>query len=215
MSAFTGRLCCPPGMKLEQLVRGVPGATIEGNGDVEITGIAYDSRRVKPGDLFVAVEGLQADGHAFVSDALARSAVAVAVDRDVNVPAGTPLVRMQSTRSGLAEVAAEFFGRPSRRLKVAGITGTDGKTTTTHMAEHVLQASGLQAGAMSTVAFTVSGTETDNLSGQTTTEAPQVQAWLQRMVEARVQCAVIETTSHALVQERVSGCDLDVSARTK
>ncbi len=201
-------------MKLEQLVRGVPGATLEGDGDVEITGIAYDSRRVKPGDLFVAVEGLQADGHAFVSDALTRNAAAVAVEREVKVPSGVPLVRMQSTRSGLAEVAAEFFGRPSRRLKVAGITGTDGKTTTTHMAEHVLQASGVMAGAMSTVSFTVGGRETDNQSGQTTIEAPDVQAWLARMVEAGVDYAVIETTSHALVQERVRATEFDVAAFT-
>jgi UDP-N-acetylmuramyl-tripeptide synthetase len=201
-------------MKLEELVRGVPGATLEGSGDVEITGIAYDSRRVRAGDLFVAVEGLQADGHAFVSDALTRGAIAVAVDREVKVPAGTPLVRMASTRSGLAEVAAELFGRPSRRLKVAGITGTDGKTTTTHMAEHVLQASGVMAGAMSTVSFTVGGRETDNQSGQTTIEAPEVQAWLARMVEAGVEYAVIETTSHALVQERVRATEFDVAAFT-
>ena len=201
-------------MKLEELVRGVPGATLEGNGDVEISGIAYDSRRVKPGDLFVAVEGLQADGHVFVTDALTIGAAAVAVEREVKLPAGTPLVRMPSTRSGLAEVAAEFFGRPSRRLKVAGITGTDGKTTTTHMSEHVLQASGVMAGAMSTVSFTVSGRDTDNLSGQTTIEAPEVQAWLARMVEAGVAYAVIETTSHALVQERVRACEFDVAAFT-
>jgi UDP-N-acetylmuramyl-tripeptide synthetase len=201
-------------MKLEELVRGVPGATLEGNGDVEITGIAYDSRRVKPGDLFVAVEGLQVDGHVFVTDALTMGAAAVAVERDVKLPAGTPLVRMPSTRSGLAEVAAEFFGQPSRRLKVAGITGTDGKTTTTHMSEHVLQASGVMAGAMSTVSFTVSGRDTDNLSGQTTIEAPEVQAWLARMVDAGVAYAVIETTSHALVQERVRACEFDVAAFT-
>src|ERR1700704_347367 len=214
MSAFTRRLCCPPGMKLEELVRGVPGATLEGNGDVEVSGIAYDSRRVKPGDLFVAVEGLQADGHVFVTDAVAKSAAAVAIERDVKVPAGTPVVRMQSTRNGLAEIAAEFFGRPSRRLKVAGITGTDGKTTTTHMAEHVLQASGVMAGAMSTVSFTVGGRETDNQSGQTTIEAPEVQAWLARMVEAGVEYAVIETTSHALVQERGRATEFDVAAFT-
>lgn len=201
-------------MRLEELVRGVPGATLEGNGDVEITGIAYDSRRVRAGDLFVAVEGLQADGHAFVNDALTRGAAAVAVDRGVKVPIGTPLVRMPSTRSGLAEAAAEFFGRPSRRLKVAGITGTDGKTTTTHMAEHVLQASGVMAGAMSTVSFTVGGRETDNQSGQTTIEAPEVQAWLARMVEAGVEYAVIETTSHALVQERVRATEFDVAGFT-
>jgi UDP-N-acetylmuramoyl-L-alanyl-D-glutamate--2,6-diaminopimelate ligase len=201
-------------MKLHQLASGVPGATLEGNGDVDITGIAYDSRRVKPGDLFIAVEGIQVDGHAYVTDALARGAAALAVERDVTLPPGTPLLRMTSTRLGLAEVAAEFYGRPSRQLRVAGITGTDGKTTTTHMAEHVLQASGAVAGAMSTVSFTVSGGEADNLSGQTTMEAPEVQAWLARMLEAGVTCVVIETTSHALVQERVRGCDFDVAAFT-
>ena len=192
----------------------MPGAALEGNGDVEVTGIAYDSRRVKPGDLFVAVEGIQVDGHVFVADAIKRGAAAVAIERDVTLPSGTPFARMQSTRIGLAELAAEFYGRPSRKLKVAGITGTDGKTTTTHMAEHVLQASGVVAGAMSTVSFTLSGRETDNLSGQTTIEAPEVQAWLARMVEAGAEYAVIETTSHALVQERVRATEFDVAAFT-
>jgi UDP-N-acetylmuramyl-tripeptide synthetase len=201
-------------MKLHELSRAMPAAALEGNGDVEVTGIAYDSRRVKPGDLFVAVEGIQVDGHVFVTDALARGAVAVAIERDLSLPAGTPVIRIPSTRIGLAELAAEFYGRPSRKLKVAGITGTDGKTTTTHMAEHVLQASGAVAGAMSTVSFTVSGRETDNQSGQTTIEAPEVQAWLARMVEAGVTDVVVETTSHALVQERVRGCEFDVAAFT-
>src|SRR6202165_3560332 len=203
MSAITRRLCCAR-MKLADIA----------SGDAEVRGVAYDSRRVKPGDLFVAVAGLREDGHAFAADAVARGAVAVALERPGPMPAGTPVLYLPSTRIGLAEVAAEFYGRPARRLRVAGIPGTDGKTTTTHMAEHVLQASGMQAGAMSTIAFTVSGTETDNLSGQTTTEAPQVQAWLARMVEAGVACAVIETTSHALVQERVRACDFDVAAFT-
>jgi UDP-N-acetylmuramyl-tripeptide synthetase len=201
-------------MKLADLARGVPGARLEGDGEVEITGVAYDSRRARRGDLFVAVEGMHADGHVFVADALANGATAVAVEHPTSVPPGTPVLFMQSTRIGLAEAAAELYGRPSRRLRLAGVTGTDGKTTTIHMAEHVLQASGITAGAMSTVSFTVSGRETDNLSGQTTIEAPQVQAWLARMVEADVRCAVIETTSHALVQERVRACDFDVAAFT-
>jgi UDP-N-acetylmuramoyl-L-alanyl-D-glutamate--2,6-diaminopimelate ligase len=154
------------------------------------------------------------DGHVYVADAVARGAAALAVQQRVKLPPDVPVLRMESTRTGLAEVAAEFYGRPSRRLKLAGITGTDGKTTTTHMAEHVLQASGIVAGAMSTVSFTVSGRQVDNLSGQSTTESPEVQAWLARMVEANAACAVIETTSHALVQERVRACDFDVAAFT-
>src|SRR5207245_6579162 len=157
-------------------------------------------------------EGLHVDGHGYVADAGARGAAALALQQRVKLPPDCPVLRMQSTRIGLAEVAAEFYGRPSRRLKLAGITGTDGKTTTTHMAEHVLQASGIVAGAMSTVSFTVSGRHVDNLSGQSTTESPEVQAWLARMVEANAACAVIETTSHALVQERVHACDVAVAA---
>ena len=200
-------------MRLIDLARGA-GGVLDGGGDVEVAGIAYDSRRVQPGDLFVAVEGLHVDGHDYVADAVERGAAAIAIERAVGVPAGVPVLRMPSTRIGLAELAAELNGRPSRRLRVAGITGTDGKTTVTHMAEHVLQASGIVAGAMSTVAFKVSGREVDNVSGQTTTEAPEVQAWLARMVDAGAQCAVIETTSHALVQERVRACEFDVAAFT-
>jgi len=201
-------------MKLEDLARGVPGAVLEGSGDVDVRGIAYDSRRVNRGDLFVAVAGIHSDGHAYAADAVGEGAVAVAVERAVDVPSGTPILKVPSTRTGLAEIAAEFYGRPARHLYVAGITGTDGKTTVTHMAEHVLMAGGVVAGAMSTVAFSVRGAETDNTSGQTTTEAPQVQEWLRRMIDAGVQCAVIETTSHALVQERVLACEFDVAAFT-
>ncbi|TMD93852.1 MAG: UDP-N-acetylmuramoyl-L-alanyl-D-glutamate--2,6-diaminopimelate ligase [Chloroflexi bacterium] len=200
-------------MRLADLARGA-GAVLDGNGDVDVTGIAYDSRRAGAGDLFVAVQGLHVDGHHYVGEAIAQGAVAVAIERNVTIPAGVPVLRMPSTRIGLAELSAELYGRPSRRLKLAGITGTDGKTTVTHMAEHVLQASGIVAGAMSTVAFKVSGREVDNVSGQTTTEAPEVQAWLARMVEGGATCAVLETTSHALVQERVRACDFDVAAFT-
>lgn len=187
---------------------------LEGNGDIEITGIAYDSRRVSAGDLFVAVVGLHVDGHAYLADAIKAGAAAVAVEREVKLPPDVPTLRLPSTRIGLAELSAELYGRPSRRLKLAGVTGTDGKTTVTHMAEHVLGASGIVAGAMSTVAFKVPGREVDNVTGQTTTEAPEVQAWLARMADAGAQCAVIETTSHALVQERVRACDFDVAAFT-
>ncbi len=191
-------------MRLEDLARGVPGAVLEGRGDAEVSGIAYDSRRVKTGDLFVAVTGIRADGHAFAADAVGAGAVAVAVERPVNLPPGTPVLKLPSTRSGLAEIAAEFYGRPSRHLYVAGVTGTDGKTTVTHMAEHVLMAGGMVAGAMSTVAFSVSGTETANTSGQTTTEAPQVQEWLRRMVDASVRCAVIEKLTRRSIPRRWS-----------
>src|SRR5260370_5254962 len=119
-------------MRLEDLARGVPGAVLEGTGNVEVAGIAYDSRQVKPGALFVAVKGINTDGHSYLAGAVAAGAAAVAVDSPVEVRHGTPVLKLPSTRAGLAEVAAEFYGRPSRHLYVAGITGTDRKHTLNH-----------------------------------------------------------------------------------
>ncbi len=200
-------------MKLAELAAAVPGAVIEAGGDVEISGLAYDSRAVGPGDLFVAVRGLTVDGHSFLAEAAGRAA-AVAVERMSGIPAGTPTLRLPSTRRGLAELAAAFYGWPSRHLKMAGVTGTDGKTTTTHLAAHLLDACGLPCGAMSTVSFMAAGQSSSNDTGQTTIEAPELQAWLRRMADQGLSHVVVEVTSHALVQQRVGACDFDVAAFT-
>jgi len=202
-----------PGMRLADLAAGVPGATVEAGPDHEVSAVLYDSRRAGPGDLFVAVKGLQSDGHDFAADAAAHGA-ALALMRAASLPPATPWIRVPDTRTALAELAATLLGRPARRLLVAGVTGTDGKTTTTHIAGHVIEQSGREVGTMSTVAFRLGANETHNLSGQTTVEAPEVQEWLARMVAAGVKAAVIETTSHALVQHRVGACDFDVAAFT-
>ncbi|HEX6349794.1 MAG TPA: UDP-N-acetylmuramoyl-L-alanyl-D-glutamate--2,6-diaminopimelate ligase [Candidatus Dormibacteraeota bacterium] len=200
-------------MRLADLAAGVPGAVVEAGPDYEVSAVVYDSRRAGPGDLFVAVQGLHSDGHDFAAAAAAQGA-ALALMRPLPVPPATPRVRVGDTRPALAELAATLLGRPARKLLVAGVTGTDGKTTTTHIAGHVLEQSGRKAGTRSTVAFRLGSDETYNQSGQTTTEAPEVQEWLARMVEAGAQAAVIETTSHALVQDRVGACDFDVAAFT-
>jgi UDP-N-acetylmuramyl-tripeptide synthetase len=200
-------------MKLAELAAGVPGARVESGDDAEITGIVYDSRKARRGELFVAVAGLTVDGHDFAADAAANGA-AVAIQKQVALPPGTAVVRLQDTRAGLAELAAEFHGRPARHLKVVGVTGTDGKTSTTHMVAHVLSAAGRRAGYLSTVAFQVGGPPADNTSGQTTTESPEVQAALAQMLVNGLEVAVIEVTSHALVQGRVGGCEFDVAAFT-
>src|SRR5260370_9952022 len=97
---------------------------VDGDGEVDVTGVEYDSRRVKPGDLFVAVPGLHADGHVFIREALAAGAAAVAVQDDPPAPAGAPVGRLPSTRAGLAQLAAEVYRPPSRRSQVAGLPGT-------------------------------------------------------------------------------------------
>jgi UDP-N-acetylmuramoyl-L-alanyl-D-glutamate--2,6-diaminopimelate ligase len=200
-------------MRLAELAEGVPGARIESGAETEIVQVLQDSRRAGPGDLFVAVSGLTVDGHSFAADAAARGA-AVALQRRVTLPAGAAVVIVPSTRTALAELAAVLLDRPARRLRVAGVTGTDGKTTTTHMASHVLETAGIRTGSMSTIAFHVGAATDHNESGQTTIEAPDLQAWLARMAAEKIEEVVLEVTSHALVQERVGACDFDIVAVT-
>ena len=200
-------------MKLAELAAAVPRATLMAGGDFEVREVVYDSRRAGPGDLFVAVAGLTVDGHQFAADAAARGA-AVALARPVPLPDRAAWILLADTRTGLGELAAAFFGFPSRKLQVAGVTGTDGKTTVTHMAAHALEVAGRRSGLMSTVAFSAGAASTDNTTGQTSPEAPEVQAWLARMAGAGIESAVIEVTSHALVQGRVAACDFDVAAIT-
>ena len=200
-------------MRLAELAEGVPGARVEAGAQTEVSRVLQDSRRAGPGDLFVAVPGLTVDGHSFAADAAARGA-AVAVQRNLTLPAGSAVLRVPSTRTALAELAATLLGRPARRLRVAGVTGTDGKTTTTHMAAHLFESAGIRTGAMSTVAFQFAGASDHNESGQTTVEAPDLQAWLARTVAAGVEQVILEVTSHALVQERVGACDFDAVAVT-
>ena len=200
-------------MRLAELAEGVPGARIESGAETEIVQVLQDSRRAGPGDLFVAVSGLTVDGHSFAADAAARGA-AVALQRRVTLPAGAAVVIVPSTRTALAELAAVLLGRPARQLRVAGVTGTDGKTTTTHMASHVLETAGIRTGSMSTIAFHVGAATDHNESGQTTIEAPDLQAWLARMAAEKIEEVVLEVTSHALLQERVGACDFDIVAVT-
>ena len=200
-------------MRLAELAAGVPGARVESGAETEVRRVIQDSRRAGPGDLFVAVPGLTVDGHSFAADAAARGA-AVALQRRVGLPAGSAVLMVPATRPALAELAATLLGRPARRLRVAGVTGTDGKTTTTHMAAHLFETAGVRTGSMSTVSFQVAGTSDHNESGQTTVEAPDLQAWLARMAAADVEQVVLEVTSHALVQERVGACDFDAVAVT-
>jgi UDP-N-acetylmuramoyl-L-alanyl-D-glutamate--2,6-diaminopimelate ligase len=200
-------------VKLSELSAGVPGARLEAGGDYEVARVVYDSRQARPGDLFVAVSGLRVDGHDHAAAAASQGA-ALALERPLALPDGTPWLHLPDTRWGLGELAAELHGRPARHLLVVGVTGTDGKTTVTHMAAHLLERAGLRAGFLSTVAHNDGGLSQDNRSGQTTMESPEVQAWLARMVTGGVQVAVLETTSHALLQGRVAACDFDVAAVT-
>lgn len=200
-------------MRLSDLAAAVQGAVVGAGGERDVRRVVYDSRRAGPGDLFVAVTGLRLDGHDFAAAAAARGA-AVAVEHPVPLPQATPWLRLRDTRRGLGELAAALHGRPAQQLLMIGITGTAGKTTSTHMAAHVLEAAGLRTGYLSTVAQAAGAASAENLSGQTTMEAPEVQEWLARMRAAGCRAAVVECSSHALEQGRVAACQFDVAAFT-
>lgn len=200
-------------MKLSDLAVDVPGAVMRAGAAFEVRRVVQDSRQAGPGDLFVAVRGLRTDGHDFAAGAAARGA-AVALERPVPLPAGAAWLQLPDSRLALGELAAALRGRPARRLMVVGVTGTAGKSTTTHLVAHLLEAAGMPAGYLSTVGHRAGDAATENDSGQTTMEAPEVQAWLARMAAAGASAAVVEASSHALEQGRVAACDFDVAAFT-
>ena len=180
--------------------------------DIDVRAIVYDSRKVAPGSLFVAIEGFHRDGHDFVADAIKRGAVAVVAQRAVH--AKVPVAVAPDTRVALADLAAEFYEHPTRRLKLAGVTGTDGKTTTVHLVSDVLEAAGERTGYATTVDFKVTEHEWANETRQSTQEALNVQEFLAELLVAGGTWGVIEATSHALALRKLRGCDFDIAVFT-
>jgi UDP-N-acetylmuramoyl-L-alanyl-D-glutamate--2,6-diaminopimelate ligase len=185
-------------MRLDELTAGLdPGARAgAGNGErsVDITGLAYDSRSVAPGDLFFCVGGLRVDGHQFAPQAVQAGAAALVVERALGL--GVPEVLVDSARAAMAPLAARFYGDPARELQVLGVTGTNGKTTTTYLLRALLAASGLQCGLLGTVKSVVGGRE---LAVQRTTpEAIDLQADLRAMLDGGDRACAMEVSSHAL-----------------
>jgi UDP-N-acetylmuramoyl-L-alanyl-D-glutamate--2,6-diaminopimelate ligase len=182
-------------------------------GSLAVSGVSFDSRHVTPGSIFVAVPGGHADGHDFVVDAAARGAAAAILERAVPA-AAVPQVIVDDARCALATAAAWWYGDPSRELGVVGITGTDGKTTTSFMSMAVMQAAGISTGLITTAAVKVGSLRTENAEHVTTPEAPQLQRILRAMVGAGNTAAIVETTSHGLVLARVAEIVYDIGIFT-
>ncbi len=181
--------------------------------DVEVTGVTHDSRDVRSGTLFVAVPGLHVDGHDFVARAERAGATAALVERAVPDVA-LPQVVVESTATALATAAAWWYDDPSEDLSVLGITGTDGKTTTSFLALAALEAAGVRTGLISTAATRIGGLQEPNEEHATTPDAPALQARLRAMVDTHDEAAVIETTSHGLALGRVGSIAYDVAILT-
>ncbi len=199
---------------LTTLIEALPSARVLGDADRLITAITSDSRQVVPGSLFVAYRGVAADGHRFIPQALAAGAVAVVAERELELEGNAPLILVPDGREALAYLSAAWHGFPARRLIVVGVTGTDGKTTTCTLLHRILLAAGRRAGLITTVNALIGEEVFDTGLHTTTPDAPAVQGYLARMVEAGMEIAVLETTSHGLAQHRVSACDFDVAVVT-
>ncbi len=203
-------------MKLSELIGGIEGLRPEGGADVEVAGIAYHSQGVERGDIFVAVKGFKTDGHHYIKEALEGGASAVVVaedwERPPGMPAGAVVVRAADTRLAMALLCDRFRGHPSARLKLVGVTGTNGKTTTAHLVEAAAASAGMVSGLIGTVVYRVAGRELP--VGRTTPESADLQEILSAMVDEGCEVASMEVSSHALALRRVDGCEFEVAVFT-
>lgn len=187
---------------------------VTGDPTVGVSGLTADSRAVQPGDVFVARPGQRQDGRRFIPNAIQAGAVAVVCEPPVPDNVAVPVVLVPNAHRALAELAAALYGHPSRKMGLIGVTGTDGKTTTTHLIAAILNAAGIRAGLMSTVALNLGDASGPNRTSQTTPEAPIIQRSLAHMRNVGVKVAVLEISSHALDLERVHGCVFDCAVFT-
>lgn len=190
-----------------------PFAFPSGLPNVQINGISIDSRIVKPGNLFVAMRGRDADGHNYIQKAIDNGAVAIIGDRELS-GFSVPYLRLDNTRHSLTWLATAFHGFPARKLTVIGVTGTDGKTTTSNLLYKILIAAGLKAGMISTVNAVIGDEVLDTGFHVTTPDAHDVQNYLAKMVDAGLTHVVLETTSHGWAQHRVDACEFDIAIVT-
>ncbi|OFW61039.1 MAG: UDP-N-acetylmuramoyl-L-alanyl-D-glutamate--2,6-diaminopimelate ligase [Actinobacteria bacterium RBG_16_64_13] len=197
-------------VRLSDLFVGVEGWRLAGAADVDISALCYRSDQAVPGSLFFCVPGFFRDGHDFAGDAVARGALALCVERQLDLPVAQAVV--PSVRAVMGPVAATFYGRPSSRLLAAGVTGTNGKTTSAFLTAHLLDHAGQRTGLMGTVERRIGGEPLS--AGRTTPEALDIQRDLCRMVEAGDKAVVMEVSSHALDLGRVRGIDFDAVAFT-
>lgn len=188
------------------------GKLLQGSPDTEVNRVVYDSRQAQPGALFVAVPGFKTDGHAFVADAVRRGASAVVVEQPVDAPPQVAVLQVGSARKALASLAARLYRWPSRKLRVIGVTGTNGKTTTTHLIRSILMQQGHTVGLIGTVHNFIGQEE---LPAQLTTpQASDLQELMHRMVEAGCSHVVMEVSSEGLDMHRVDDVEFDIGVFT-
>jgi UDP-N-acetylmuramoyl-L-alanyl-D-glutamate--2,6-diaminopimelate ligase len=198
-------------MKLAQLLGSLSDARVTGDSDIDIEGLYYDSRQVGPGGLFFALRGVKSDGSLFVAAAVKGGAVAIVADRPCAV-AGVTCVQVADARLAMSLMAARFYGSPTAAIPAVGITGTNGKTTTSYLIEGILERAALPAAVLGTISYRFG--ETGIPAPNTTPESVDLQRTLRELVELGARSVVMEVSSHSLEQRRADGCLFDVAVFT-
>src|SRR5437763_3363428 len=198
-------------MQLKTLVAGIPVRQVIGTLDRPVESIAYDSRRAQRNGLFVALRGGKSDGHQFVAQAIEKGASVIVTEREEKYPRVTCLV-VENSRTALADLSRVFYGRPGDRLKLAAVTGTNGKTTTTFLIKHICEKAGLRCGLIGTVRYEIGERVLPAI--RTTPESLDLQELLAQIANAGCRAAAMEVSSHALAQDRTRGLEWDVAVFT-
>ena len=199
-------------MKLNQLLERLEYEVVQGSDEAEITTFINDSRKVEEGSAFVCISGAVVDGHDFIGEVAGKGAAAVIVEREADAPEGMTVIRVRDTRYALALISAAYFDYPARKLKVIGITGTKGKTTTTFMIRSILEHAGIRTGLIGTIETIIGDRHIP--ASNTTPESYTIQAYFAAMVEAGCQVAVMEVSSQGLKLHRTAGILFDIGIFT-
>ena len=199
-------------MQLRELIANLEFTGILGNLDIDIKGIYHDSRKIDNGFLFVCIKGFTFNGHCFIDDAINKGAVALVVEEEIFSQSVVTMIKVADSRKALAALSNRFYGFPSQKLKLIGVTGTNGKTTVTYMLRSILEEAGYQTGLLSTAQNIIGNNVSP--SHMTTMESVDLQKTLKEMVEQKNEYAVMEVSSHALQLSRVEGCDFDLAVFT-
>ncbi len=198
--------------ELKKLLERLEYECIQGNTDISISELVYDSRKAAKDDLFVCIKGTVVDGHEFIEEVAAKGVSAVVVQEEVKAPEGVTVIKVADTRYALAMLSAAFFDYPAETLKVIGITGTKGKTTTTYMVKSILEAAGYKVGLIGTIEAII-GEETIPASN-TTPESYIIQNYFRKMLDAGCDCCVMEVSSQGLMMHRVAGFQFELGIFT-
>ena len=201
-------------MELKKILVGLEGIKAKGNVDLEIKGIEKNSKEVKEGYMFIAIKGFSTDGHQFVENAIENGANCVMLEegcdfKSMNIPENITILMVKNTREALAICSSNFYGNPSAQLKLIGVTGTKGKTTTTFMIKEILEKSGKKVGLIGTIATYINGNRIKD-SDRTTPESLELQQTFRQMVDEGVEVVVMEVSSQSLKLHRVDGCKFDI-----